>query len=227
MEVLTEEIIHIAGLDPVTVRVLGPMKRRLKRAVDVVLALTGLILSLPIAALLALPIRLQSHGPVFYRQSRVGLAGRPFRVLKFRSMYSDADARLVALLRDHPELRAEYENFHKLKGDPRVTPIGQLMRRFSIDELPQLVNVLKGEMSIVGPRPYLDTELLKMADASASVLSVKPGLTGKWQVSGRNTLTFEDRVRLDLQYVAGRSIGGDATIFLRTFGVVLWGKGAG
>jgi exopolysaccharide biosynthesis polyprenyl glycosylphosphotransferase len=200
----------------------SPVQLRIKRAVDVALASVGLVLTAPLLALAALAIRATSPGPVLFRQERCGLNGRRFIMLKLRSMHLDAEARLEGLLAvnemDGPVF--------KLREDPRVTRIGCFLRRLSIDELPQLWNVLWGEMSIVGPRPPIPPEVRKYATFDMRRLSMRPGLTCLWQVNGRNQIGFTDWVKLDLQYIDNWSLGLDLLIVLRTLPAVLSGRGA-
>ncbi|AEN73603.1 Undecaprenyl-phosphate galactose phosphotransferase, WbaP [Rhodothermus marinus SG0.5JP17-172] len=200
--------------------------RMLKRAMDIVGASILLLLLSPLFAVVALLIKLDSSRPVFYRQMRMGRGGRCFPLLKFRTMYQDADRRLQELLREHPDLREEYELFHKLRNDPRVTRVGRYLRRFSIDELPQLWNVLRGDLSLVGPRAYMPEERHEMDGMDRIILQKRPGVTGLWQVSGRNGLTFEDRVRMDVHYIHNWTPWLDLYILARTVPVVLTGEGA-
>jgi lipopolysaccharide/colanic/teichoic acid biosynthesis glycosyltransferase len=195
--------------------------RVLKRCGDIVFSLLVLILGSPLFLLLALLVKISSRGSVFYCQRRIGRGYKGFGCLKFRTMRRDADHVLVAMLASDPQLRAEFERDHKLKRDPRITPLGKFLRRSSLDELPQFINVLRGEMSVVGPRPIVWEELPRYGRNMDAVLSVRPGLTGLWQVSGRNNLTYRTRVRLDLSYVRNRSFWLDLGIVLRTIGVVL------
>ena len=195
--------------------------RVLKRGGDIVFSLLVLILGSPLFLLLAVLVKLSSRGSVFYRQRRIGRGYRGFGCLKFRTMRKDADRVLAQVLASDPELRAEFERDFKLKNDPRITPIGKFLRRSSLDELPQFINVLKGEMSVVGPRPIVWDELERYGRNMDQVLSVRPGLTGLWQVSGRNNLPYETRVKLDLFYARNRSFWLDLGIILRTIGVVL------
>jgi len=193
---------------------------------DLVLAVIILILILPILVTLALWVRFGSPGPVFYPQKRLGSDGVRFSALKFRTMYTDADRRLKELLARNPKLRAEYEEFHKLTNDPRVTKVGRFLRKYSLDELPQLWNVLVGEMSLVGPRPYLESEIPDMDQKESIILRVKPGITGIWQVTWRNQSTFEQRVQLDVEYVRSWSPWLDLYVLARTVPVVLGGTGS-
>lgn len=199
----------------------------LKRTIDIMGALVGLILLLPVGLIVALFIKFTSRGPLLYKQVRVGKDERRFAMLKFRSMYADADVLLKEILEADPELREEYARFHKLRNDPRITPVGRVIRKYSIDELPQLWNVLKGEMSLVGPRPYMPSELYKMRGRGArTILSVRPGLTGLWQTGGRNKLLFYERLELDVEYVERWSLWLDACLLWRTIPVILKGEGA-
>lgn len=196
--------------------------RLVKDVFDRLGALVLLILAGPVLLGVALCVRLTSRGPVLFRQVRVGRDGRQFRIFKFRSMYLDAEARLGELrhLNEHDGV------LFKMRDDPRVTPVGRWLRRFSLDELPQLLNVLLGQMSLVGPRPPLPTEVAAYADDVRRRLAVKPGMTGLWQVSGRSDLSWEEAVRLDLRYVENWSLSLDLVILLRTVTAVVRSSGA-
>lgn len=202
----------------------GP--RIAKRAMDIALTFVGGLMILPLLLVLAVMIKLDSRGSIFYRQRRLGQDGVRFMALKFRTMHTDAEERLASLLESDPALRAEYGMFHKLNVDPRVTRIGRFLRKYSLDELPQVWNVLIGDMSLVGPRPYLEREIPEMAQKEAIVLRVKPGVTGIWQVTTRNESTFEERVNLDVEYVRNWSPWLDLYILARTVPVVIGGTGA-
>ncbi|MED5562035.1 MAG: sugar transferase [Cyanobacteriota bacterium] len=195
--------------------------RSIKRSGDVLFSLAVISLGSPVFLLLALLVKLSSPGPVFYVQRRVGRDYRHFGCIKFRTMRADADDILANLLVKSASMRAEFERDFKIRKDPRITPIGRFLRRSSLDELPQFLNVLRGEMSLVGPRPIVDKELERYGEFMHEVASVRPGLTGLWQVSGRNNLSYAKRVRLDLAYARGRSFMLDLAIILRTFGVLL------
>jgi exopolysaccharide biosynthesis polyprenyl glycosylphosphotransferase len=190
----------------------------LKRTVDLGASIVGIVVLSPLLALLAISIRLSSDGPVLFRQTRVGRGGREFTMLKFRSMVTDAEDLLEKLQRDREDQGFDSGNevLFKMKNDPRVTPIGRVMRRYSLDELPQLFNVVGGTMSLVGPRPPLPTEVEKYATHVHRRFLVKPGITGLWQVSGRSSLSWEETVRLDLSYVENWSLLGDLAILART-----------
>jgi lipopolysaccharide/colanic/teichoic acid biosynthesis glycosyltransferase len=199
-----------------------------RRVVETVLAVTGILVASPVLLVLAVLIVVSTPGPIWYAQVRVGRGGQLFRCYKLRTMVPNAADIRDALLRDDPEAPVEYERHCKLKDDPRITPIGKILRKTSLDELPQLVNVIKGDMALVGPRPVVPHELTRYGDAADLLLSVRPGLTGLWQVSGRNDLSYDERVDLDLEYVRRRSLRLDAGIILRTIQqmVVPHGNGA-
>lgn len=203
----------------------GP--RAAKRTIDLALAAGALLCLGPVMLAIALLIKLESRGgPALYRQNRVGFGQGQFFVWKFRTMVPDADRVLSAYLMKHPELRAEWERDHKMRRDPRVTRIGRFLRKTSLDELPQLVNVLRGEMSLVGPRPIVNGEISKYGDSFALYTQVIPGLTGLWQVSGRNLTTYKERVELDNYYVRNWSPWLDIYVLARTVKVVVTGYGA-
>jgi len=205
---------------------LRPGARLVKRTVDVVGALVALVGLAPLLAAIALAIRMDAPGAIFYRQERMGREGRIVTILKFRTMYEDADEKLAEILAADPALRREYDRYHKLQDDPRVTRIGKILRRYSLDELPQILNVLRGDMSLVGPRAYMPSELDKMDGLARAVLQSAPGITGLWQVSGRNHLSFADRVNLDVHYIHNWSPWLDLYLLVRTGPVVLSGEGA-
>jgi Undecaprenyl-phosphate galactose phosphotransferase WbaP len=207
-------------------QVLLPEYRLIKAFVDVFLTLLGGVFALPIVLLIVCWIKLDSRGPVFYSQARIGRHGRKFKAWKFRSMVLDADAILETWLTRHPELRQEWARDHKLKNDPRVTRAGRFLRRTSLDELPQLWNVLRGEMSLVGPRPITEKEVGKYGSAFELYKKVDGGITGLWQVSGRNDVSYEERVYWDQFYVRNWSVWLDCCILFRTIAVVLLSKGA-
>ncbi|OUT73383.1 MAG: galactosyl-1-phosphate transferase [Synechococcus sp. TMED19] len=200
----------------------------LKRTGDITFSLAMLTLGSPLLLTIALCVKLTSPGPVFFVQKRIGRGYRRFGCIKFRTMELDADRRLQALLESCPQMRSEFDKDHKLRNDPRITPIGHFLRTTSLDELPQLFNILRGQMSVVGPRPIVEQEIPRYGTAMDQVLSVRPGLTGLWQVSGRNNVSYQRRVLLDLTYVNRRTLGLDLFILLRTVVVVLFpaNKGA-
>lgn len=187
-----------------------------RRVFDITFAMIALLVTLPLMIAIVLAIRFTSPGTAMYRQRRLGLRGHPFDCLKFRTMVSDADVILEDLLANDAELREEFEEKHKLTNDPRITWVGALLRKTSLDELPQFWNVLKGEMAVVGPRPIVHAEQERYGPYLPLVLSVRPGLTGLWQVSGRNDTTYEERVELDRRYVLSRNLWRDIVIILKT-----------
>ncbi len=197
-----------------------------KRITDILAALILLILLSPLMLVVALLIKMDSKGPIFFRQTRLGRNFKTINIYKFRSMVLDADERLQALLDSDAEARKTYKSYHKLVKDPRVTKVGRFIRRFSIDEFPQLINVLKGEMSLSGPRAYLLSELDEMGAYASTILRVTPGMTGWWQVLGRHSTSFEKRLQMDEYYISNWSIWMDVYIYLKTFGVVIFGRGA-
>jgi exopolysaccharide biosynthesis polyprenyl glycosylphosphotransferase len=194
----------------------------LKSALDYVGAAVGSILLLPFLPLIALLIKLDSPGPALHRRRVLGAGGQTFEALKFRTMRVDADE----YLEQHPELAEELQRNGKLKNDPRVTRLGKLLRKASIDELPQLLNVLKGQMSLVGPRMISPPEWVQFGNWKHNLLTVRPGITGLWQVSGRSELSYEERVRLDMHYIRNYTIWLDIRVLFNTFGAVLRGSGA-
>ncbi|MHB8733953.1 MAG: exopolysaccharide biosynthesis polyprenyl glycosylphosphotransferase [Terriglobales bacterium] len=193
-----------------------PLNRGLKRCMDVVLAACLLLLLLPLLGVLSVMVTLTSPGPVFFAHPRLGRDERSFRLWKFRTMFCDAEARLDDLLRHDAVRHAEFLRDFKLKNDPRVTPLGRWLRRFSLDELPQLWNVLRGDMSLVGPRPIIAAEVPRYGDVFPVISSVRPGVTGLWQISGRNEISYDCRPGFDLEYVRGWSFWRDIAILART-----------
>jgi lipopolysaccharide/colanic/teichoic acid biosynthesis glycosyltransferase len=200
--------------------------RGIKRLFDVVLGGTLLLVALPLMGLIAILIRRDSVGPILIRQVRVGLGGAGFTMLKFRTMRPGADEDLEDVLTRNPDLRLTWEQFQKLLHDPRLTAVGRELRRYSLDELPQLWNVVRGEMSLVGPRPFLPEQREFYGATFDEYARVRPGMTGLWQISGRNRLSFEERVALDAVYLRRRSLWLDLVILARTVGVVARATGA-
>ena len=201
-------------------------EQAIKRTIDILLIILASPFVLALFAFLALIIRLDSPGPVMYRQVRFGKRGKPFSIWKFRTMVKNADEILVHYLEKHPDLAEEWNRGYKLKNDPRITSVGKFLRRFSLDEFPQIFNVLQGDMSLVGPRPIVKDEISYYNKAYHLYTRVKPGMTGLWQVSGRNNTSYEQRVKLDLYYVNNWSIWLDLYILARTLKAVIAGKGA-
>lgn len=218
---------------------LAPMKRQkssdmpkllykaIKRIIDIIGAIIGSILILPFMICIAIAnIIVNDRGPIFYTQSRIGKDGKKFKMYKFRSMVVGADEILEEYLKNNSQAKAEYEINKKLKNDPRITKVGSFIRKTSIDEFPQFINVLKGEMSLVGPRPYLPKEEKDIGTYLNYITPVKPGITGFWQISGRNELTFKERLELDKQYFEKRSIVMDLKIMFKTILKVFNKEGA-
>ena len=203
-----------------------PMNRFLKTAFDYIVTVLGTIAVSPILLFIALWIYKDSPGPVLFRHTRIGKDGKPFACYKFRSMCVDAKERLETLLETDPAAREEWERDFKLKNDPRITKSGAFLRKTSLDELPQIFNVLKGEMSLVGPRPIIAEELPRYGEFKEDYLMVRPGITGMWQVSGRSDIDYEERVRLDSWYVRNWNLWLDIVLLFKTFYVVLARKGA-
>lgn len=208
----------------------------IKRLFDFCLSVFFLILSSPLFALFSLLIPLASLGPIFYKSPRLGRGGKLIYCYKFRTMYKDAEERLQDLLESNLEFRTEWEIFQKVRKDPRITPIGKFLRKFSLDEIPQFWNVLKGDLSLVGPRPptlmgppekFLEEIcLLYGKDTAAKILSVRPGITGVWQISGRSEISFDDRKKMEESYCDSRTFLKDLVVILKTVPAVLFSKGA-
>ncbi len=225
-DILTSRVLvkEVAGVPLITVRSVSFSRTNafIKRVFDLVVASIIVLIGMPVWLLVALAIKLDSPGPVLYKQERIGRGGRPFGMYKFRSMYRDADARLAEL-----EAANEADGpLFKIKDDPRVTRVGKVLRRYSIDEFPQLINVLKGEMSLVGPRPPLPREVEAYGEREWQRMQVLPGMTGLWQVSGRSHLTFDEMIRLDLFYIENWSVAFDIALLARTLPAVLAAHGA-
>ncbi len=192
-----------------------------KRLFDIIFSLLVLILFAPVYLILALLIALSSHGPIFYIQERVGKNYKRFNCIKFRTMVSNADEVLIQMMETSPQFQQEWNSNFKLKKDPRITTIGKFLRITSLDEFPQFWNVLKGDMSVVGPRPLVAEELPKYGCHINEILTIKPGITGLWQVSGRNDIPYPRRVQIDLYYVKCRNLWLDLWIILKTIAVVV------
>jgi lipopolysaccharide/colanic/teichoic acid biosynthesis glycosyltransferase len=198
-----------------------------KRLFDIAFALLALIVFAPFYLAIAAIIALTSPGPVLFVQTRVGKDFRHFGCIKFRTMVNHADRLMLEMLHQSPELQAEFSEHYKLKHDPRITPIGHFLRVTSLDEFPQFWNVLMGDMSVVGPRPLVPEELPRYGKHIEKVLTIRPGITGLWQVSGRNDIPYPQRVRMDAYYAGMRSFWLDLKIIIRTIGVILFPRGNG
>ena len=196
------------------------------RVLDIILACLAIVLLLPLLCLIAISVKTAGRGPILFSHPRLGVDGRTFGCWKFRTMRIDARQQLLDLLARDPKARAEWQRNHKLRNDPRVTPLGVFLRRSSIDELPQLYNVLIGDMSIVGPRPIVTEERPRYGRHYSQYCAVKPGITGLWQVSGRNNTTYRRRVACDVVYARHRSLKTNSMILLRTIPAVLFNRGS-
>lgn len=214
-----------ADLQPLRARLAGgsgkPIGGIAKRSADLMIALVSFVALMPLMLMIAALIKLTMGGSVLYYQSRLGYNGRKFRCYKFRTMLMDADERLADLVARDPDAAAEWAETRKLRNDPRVTRLGQILRKSSLDELPQLYNVLIGDMSCIGPRPIVPAEIARYGRYAPDYFSVRPGITGLWQVSGRNTLTYSRRIALDRYYVRRWSLLLDAWIALKTVKAVM------
>jgi Undecaprenyl-phosphate galactose phosphotransferase WbaP len=194
----------------------------IKRCLDLVVGTILALMFIPLLPIICMAIKVTSRGPIFFGHLRYGRDGKAFRAFKFRTMVTNADQ----ILEGHLELMREWQLNHKLKNDPRITPVGRWLRRYSLDELPQLFNIMLGHMSLVGPRPIVESEIARYATSYDLYTRVPPGLTGLWQVSGRNNTTYEERVALDEYYIRNWSIWMDMYILARTFQAVLQADGA-
>jgi len=203
-----------------------PIGGLVKRSFDVTAAACALILFSPIFLMIMALVKYTDNGPAFYGHTRIGHNGRPFKCLKFRTMAVNGDELLRGYLRDNPEAAEEWRRTRKLKADPRVTVVGQVLRKLSLDELPQLLNILRGEMSVVGPRPVVDDELKVYDSFAVYYLRTRPGLTGLWQISGRNDVSYESRIAFDTQYVQNWSLFQDIAIILKTIPAVCLARGS-
>ena len=197
-----------------------------KRAFDILVATVALVPCLPVFAVVALAIKIDSRGGVFFTQSRIGQNGKEFKIYKFRTMVPNADEVLEEILAGDSEFAREYRKNKKMRYDPRVTRVGKFLRRTSIDELPQLLNVLLGDMSVIGNRPYMPREKKEMGEYFDEIVKTKPGMTGYWQVSGRNDISFEHRLELEAYYSRHHNLRMDLEILLATPGAVIFGRGA-
>lgn len=226
-EILQENITSVTNKIEKAKRVKDMLYRLIKRTIDIFASIIGIILLLPITIMIWVTnILVRDNGPVFFKQERIGKDGEFFKLYKYRSMIVEADDKLSKYLAENEDAREEYKKYKKLKNDPRITKVGKFIRNTSIDEFPQFINVLKGQMTLVGPRPYLPREINDMGESFNEIIKVKPGLTGLWQVNGRSETTFEDRLRIDKEYVQKRGMKLDTKIFIWTIGKVFIKEGA-
>lgn len=202
--------------------------RFIKRTIDILAGIVGIILLIPITLVVAIMriIKKENSGPIFYEQLRIGKNGKQFRMYKFRSMCLNADETLKKYLEENEDAKREYKKYKKLKYDPRITKVGKVLRATSLDEFPQFINVLKGDMSLVGPRPYLPREKNDMGKYYNIIIKIKPGVTGPWQIRGRSNISFEDRLKIDAEYIQKMSITNDVKMVLKTLTKVVKKDGA-
>lgn len=226
-EILQENITSVTNKIEKTKKIKDITYKFIKRAMDIFVSIIGIIFLLPITLMIWIAnILVRDNGPIFFKQERIGKEGEFFKLYKYRSMVVDADDKLSKYLAKNEEAREEYKKYKKLEKDPRITKVGKFIRKTSIDEFPQFINVLKGQMTLVGPRPYLPREIKDMGESFEEIIKVKPGLTGLWQVNGRSETTFEDRLRIDKEYVQKRGMKLDTKIFIWTIGKVFIKEGA-
>jgi len=227
LNTLSMKPLDLAGRPAIYVNydLLNPIYKVVKRIEDLAICLFGAIFFLPFLLLISLLIRMDTPGPIIYRQKRIGKDGNLFDILKFRTMVADADEKLDSILENDENLYLEYKEYHKLRNDPRITQVGKFLRKTGLDELPQIINVLRGEMSIIGPRAYLPSETDEMGKSIDLILRVEPGITGWWQVMGRQDVSFQHRLLMDEYYISNFSLWLDLYILLKTVWVVISGQG--
>ncbi len=216
----TKELTKIGIAD---MEIKGKIYRGFKRITDIVLGCVGLIILLPVFLIIGICIKIDSKGPVIFAHKRIGKNGKKFNMYKFRSMYENAEEMIENF---SEEQKREYQENFKLENDPRITKVGKLLRKTSLDELPQIVNIIKGDLSIIGPRPIVDEELEKYGENKEKFLSITPGLTGYWQANGRSNTTYEERMQMELYYIDNQSLLLDIKIFFKTIVSVLKKEGA-
>ena len=226
MEVLEEKNIQTQEIAVKEIEKINDKKvvyKAIKRVFDIIFSLIGLVLLSPIFLIISVIIKLDSKGPVFFVHSRIGEKGKPIGIYKFRTMVNNAEDLIKKFT---PEQKEEFERSYKLENDPRITKVGDFLRKTSLDELPQILNILKGELSIIGPRPIVQSELDKYEDNKDKFLSVRPGLTGYWAANGRSDTSYEERMQMELYYVDNMSFKLDVKIFFKTIFAVLKKEGA-
>ena len=223
-----ETPMHIAAQSSVgrTPSIHSRWQLTVKRSLDLIIAIPVLILLMPVLAIVALLIKLETPGPVVYADKRLGKGGKVFNCLKLRTMFTGSEDSLEAYLESHPEAREHWAVYKKLPNDPRLTRVGRILRKTTLDELPQVVNIIRGEMSIVGPRPFMLREAQEIEPYMAALLSLRPGMAGIWMAHGRNELTFEERIQLELKYIRRWSLKLDAVLFVKSLVTLLTAKGA-
>ncbi|MBT6687187.1 MAG: hypothetical protein HOB05_12745 [Bacteroidetes bacterium] len=206
-------------------KILVPRIIYIRRIISLFLSILSLFFSIPLILVISTLIKLETPGPIFFIQKRMGKNGELFNLYKFRTMYINSEDLLETLLTANDQYYAEYKVFHKIKLDPRITPLGRILRKTSLDELPQILNILLGDMNFVGPRAYLPSEKNKMAGHNNIIHKVTPGLTGWWQVMGRNNISFQKRLELDVYYIRNFTFWLDFYIFMKTFTMIFTGNG--
>ncbi len=228
-----ENVLEVTDLVPKFVqeektnKKLNLLRNFVKRTTDIIISIFGVIALIPLTIVIYILRKIfKEEGPLFYEQLRIGKNGKHFRLYKFRTMIIGADEKLKQYLEENEDAKKEYEENHKLKDDPRITKLGKFLRKTSLDEIPQFINVLKGDMSLIGPRPIVDSEVPKFGDKIEIIHRVKPGITGYWAVNGRSNTTYEERVNMEVYYVENYSLKLDAQIFFKTVGIVLKKEGA-
>ena len=208
-------------------KIIERTEQSIKRSIDIIGAILGIILLIPITIGVGIAnIITKNKGPIFYNTTRIGKDGKPFKMYKFRSMVLGADEILKEYLENNDEAKKEYKKYKKLKNDPRITKVGEFIRKTSLDEFPQFINVLKGDMSLVGPRPYLPREKEEMSEYYSSIITCKPGVTGFWQINGRSNTTFTDRLQMDTEYAYTKNLKTDIKILFKTVKHVITKEGA-
>lgn len=196
------------------------------RLLEIIITIFILILTFPVWIAIALLIKMENRGPIFFIQERVGRDKKIFKIYKFRTMYTDQDKRLAKYLNSNHSARKEWEDYRKLKTfDPRITKVGKFLRKFSLDEIPQILNVLKGDMSLVGPRPYLKEEFSNIPESAYDIFSVRPGITGPWQTCGRNKIPFYQRIKIEKEYARSKNLIKDLGYLFKTVNSIINGEG--
>ena len=223
MDANIQNVKELTKIEIDNMEIKGKIYRAFKRIVDIILGCIGLVLLSPVFLILAICIKIDSKGPVIFAHKRIGKNGKEFNMYKFRSMYENAEEMIENF---NEEQKREWQENFKLENDPRITKVGKFLRKTSLDELPQIVNIIKGDLSIIGPRPIVDEELEKYGENKEKFLSITPGLTGYWQANGRSNTTYEERMQMELYYIDNQSLLLDIKIFFKTIVSVLKKEGA-
>ena len=218
MDANIQNVKELTKIEIDNMEIKGKIYRAFKRIVDIILGCIGLVLLSPVFLILAICIKIDSKGPVIFAHKRIGKNGKKFNMYKFRSMYENAEEMIENF---NEEQKREWQENFKLENDPRITKVGKFLRKTSLDELPQIINIIKGDLSIIGPRPIVDEELEKYGENKEKFLSITPGLTGYWQANGRSNTTYEERMQMELYYIDNQSLWLDIKIFFKTIVSVL------